>query len=408
MDPKTIPPKFVQKDKLFEEEKTDPAIHTVPTEFLEEEPTDPGIKITTDDNDLAQTAGQVVDLGVIDDYLSDPHVTEIMINDTRNIMLEKSGRITHANARIETETELTRITREILKLTDRPFNYENPALDLALPDGSRLQMITAPLVRTGTCITIRKFPKRYSMGQLQTLGTFDETMGIFLQKCVQGRINILVSGGTGSGKTTLLSALASCIPKEERIITIEDTAELRLSHPNLVQLYTRPKQNDAPAVNQRELIAHSLRMRPDRIILGECRRGEALDMLQAMNSGHDGSLTTVHANSPRDAIARVETLCMMAGFDQLSLIAIRRQLVAAIELLVHVERIGSGGRKIMRIAEITGMENDVVTLQDLFHYETYENNAREADSRFVCDGFVPTFVKKLKDKGIEFPPRFFG
>lgn len=402
--------------KPFDDEKTDPGLRTVPSEFLEDEITDPGIKLPPAgdiDNAIAVTAGPEIDLGVIDDYLADPAITEIMVNDTRNIMLEKAGRILHANAKIETPEALQKISREILKLTDLPFNPENPTLDISLPDGSRLNMVGPPLTRTGICITIRKFPKRFSMHQLQLMGTFDERMGIFLQKCIAGRINMLISGGTGSGKTTLLASLCGSIPKDERVITIEDTPELRLSLPNIVQLYTRPKMGDTEAITQRELVVNSLRMRPDRIILGECRRGEALDMLQAMNTGHDGSITTLHANTPRDGLARLETLCMMSGIQNLSQIAIRKQIAASLELLIHVERVQGGKRRITKISEITGMESDVISLQDLFHYEVinpdpYNKNAPKAGEQFICDGFVPTFVQKLKVRGIEFPPRFFG
>ena len=401
----------------LEDEKTDPGLRVVPSEFLEDEITDPGIKLPPPDIDastIGVTAGPVIDLGVIDDYLADPAITEIMVNDTRNIMLEKSGRITHANGKIESEAELLRISREVLKLTDQPFNPEYPTLDISLPDGSRLNMVGPPLTRTGICLTIRKFPKRFSMQQLQQLGTFDERMGVFLQKCIAGRINILISGGTGSGKTTLLTSLCGSIPKEERIVTIEDTPELKLSLPNIVQLYTRPKLGGTEAITQRELMVNSLRMRPDRIIVGECRRGEALDMLQAMNTGHDGSITTLHSNSPRDALARLETLCLMSGLDNLSQIAVRRQIAASIELIIQIERVQGGKRKITKISEITGMESDVISMQDLFHFEYVDANPYHKDGpqpakeRFVCDGYVPTFVEKLKLRNIEFPARFFG
>lgn len=398
---------------LFEDEKTDPGIRAVPQELLEDEITDPNIRV-------ADPTGTVVDLGVIDDYLTDPSITEIMVNDTRNIMLEKQGRMMQANARIETDVELTRISREVLKLTDRPFNFDHPALDLALPDGSRLHMIGPPLVKSGICLTIRKFPKRYSMQQLQQLGTMDERMGIFLQKCVQGRISMLISGGTGSGKTTVLTAFAGSIGKDERVVTIEDTPELKLSLPNLVQMYTKPKLGEAAAITQRELITNALRMRPDRIIVGECRQGEALDMLQAMNTGHDGSLSTIHANTPRDALARLETLSLLAGVENLTQVAIRRQIASAIQLVIQVERLKGGKRKITKICEITGMEGDIITLQDLFHYEPQDEEAQKyaasgtgaakavTAEKFICDGFVPSFIEKLNRSGITFPPRFFG
>lgn len=401
----------------FDDEETDPGIKKIPSEFLEDEITDPGIIVVQPGNGeagaTAASVGIPLDLGVIEDYLADPSVNEIMINDTRNIILEKAGRMVQANARIETTEALTKLSREIMKLTDLPFNPENPIIDLSLPDGSRLNMVGPPLTRNGICITIRKFPKRFSMQQLQQLGTFDERMGVFLQKCIAGRINIMISGGTGSGKTTLLAALSGSIPKDERVITIEDTPELKLSLPNVVQMYTRPKMGTTEAITQRELVVNSLRMRPDRIILGECRRGEALDMLQAMNTGHDGSITTLHANTPRDGLARLETLCMMSGLQNLSQIAVRRQIAASLELLIHVERVQGGKRRITKISEITGMESDVISLQDLFHYEyipkdPYNKNQTKIGDQFICDGYLPKFVDKLKLRGIEFAPRFFG
>ncbi|MCM0606666.1 MAG: CpaF family protein [Xanthomonadaceae bacterium] len=401
----------------FDDEKTDPGIKQIPSEFLEDEITDPGIIVVQPGNSeadlISASTGIPIDLGVIEDYLADPSINEIMVNDTRNIMLEKAGRMIQANARIETTEALTKLSREVMKLTDLPFNPENPTIDLSLPDGSRLNMIGPPLTRSGICITIRKFPKRYSMHQLQQLGTFDERMGVFLQKCIAGRLNIMISGGTGSGKTTLLAALSGSISKEERVITIEDTPELKLSLPNVVQMYTRPKMGNTEAITQRELLVNSLRMRPDRIILGECRRGEALDMLQAMNTGHDGSITTLHANTPRDGLARLETLCMMAGLQNLSQIAVRRQIAASLELLIHVERVQGGKRRITKISEITGMESDVISLQDLFHYEfiakdPYNKNQTKFGDQFICDGYLPNFLDKLKLRGIEFQPRFFG
>jgi pilus assembly protein CpaF len=279
-----------------------------------------------------------------------------------------------------------------------------------LPDGSRVNIIGPPLTQYGPCLTIRKFPtKRWKLDELAGFEMLDQRMAQFLKACVYGRMNILISGGTGSGKTTLLNALASQIPKGERIVTIEDVPELAIGHFNSVKLQTKPQTPASAPVTARELTANALRMRPDRIIIGECRRGEAFDMLQAMNTGHEGSMTTVHANSARDALARVETLCMLGGVE-LPLNAIRRQIASALDLIIQIKRFRTSQRRVVAINEITGMEGEMITLQEIFAFDTHSKtqDATEGAGKFVCTGFVPTFLDRLRENGVDLPKAFFA
>jgi pilus assembly protein CpaF len=270
-----------------------------------------------------------------------------------------------------------------------------------LPDGSRVNIVTQPLTQLGPCLTIRKFPsRRLSLEDLIQNSFLDKRMAYFLQACTLGRLNLVVSGGTSSGKTTLLNALAMVIPKIERIVTIEDTPELLIQQINSVKLQTKPQMPASPPVTARELVANALRMRPDRIILGECRRGEAFDMLQAMNTGHEGSMTTIHANSPRDALSRLETLCLLAGVD-LPVVALRKQISEAIDLVVQTKRFRDGKRRVVAISEVTGMEGEIITTQEIF-------TTSPDGSQFKCTGFVPTFMDRLKENGFELPAGFFA
>ncbi|MGZ6371435.1 MAG: CpaF family protein, partial [Bdellovibrionota bacterium] len=310
--------------------------------------------------------------------------------------------------------ELNRLTRSILDITGRILSPEQPYVDTMLPDGSRVNIVAPPLTIGGPCITIRKFPaRRYSVEDLMNGGALDRKMAYFLNACVIGRMNILICGGTGSGKTTLLNALTQFIPKSERLVTIEDTPELAITHPNSVCMQTKPQSPASAPVSARDLVANALRMRPDRIIVGECRRAEAFDMLQAMNTGHAGSMTTIHANSPRDGLSRLETLCMLTGFD-IPLVAFRKQICSAVDLVVQVKRFRSGRRRVVALSEITGMEGDVITLQDVFLYEvdtataTAPGGAASDAGRFKCTGFVPTFLERLRDGGVELPRNFFA
>jgi pilus assembly protein CpaF len=349
------------------------------------------------------------DLGAISALMKDPAVTEIMVNDVRNVMIEKEGKLVFSGFTLNSLEDLNRLTRTILDTTGRVLSPDTPYVDVMLPDGSRVNIVGPPLTQVGPCLTIRKFPtKRFSIEELVQLQMLDKRIAYFLNACVVGKLNIIICGGTNSGKTTLLNALTQLVPKGERIIAIEDTPELVINHANSVRMQTKGQTPISPAVTARELVANSLRMRPDRIIVGECRRSEAFDMLQAMNTGHGGSMTTLHANAPRDGLSRLETLCLTAGLD-LPLLAIRKQMNSAIDLIVQLKRFRSGKRRVTAISEVTGIEGDTITLQDIFLYETDARNAANSDvGRFKCTGFVPTFVERLSEQGVELPKNYFA
>jgi pilus assembly protein CpaF len=353
--------------------------------------------------------GKMPELGALSTFMKDPTITEIMINDIRNVMVEREGKLVFSGLAIGNLEELNRLTRNILEVSGRVLTPEHPYIDLMLADGSRVNIITTPLTQGGPCITIRKFPtKRYSLDDLVGLEMLDKRSAYFLNACVVGKLNVLIAGGTNSGKTTLLNSLTQLVPKGERIIAIEDTPELVLAHANSVRLQTKPQTPTSPAIQARELLANSLRMRPDRIIVGECRRGEAFDLLQAMNTGHGGSMATIHANSPRDALSRMETLCLLAATD-LPLIAVRKQINSALDLVVQVKRFRSGKRRVIGITEVTGVESETITTQDIFIYETDTRNAQNPDAgHFKCTGFVPTFLDKLAENGVELPKNYFA
>jgi pilus assembly protein CpaF len=366
----------------------------------EDEITNPGI-VLPGFSDPPKPPIQMPDLGVIDLFMKDQEVSEIMINDLRNITIEKAGRLVPTSAVCRNPQELEQLVQTILKITGKSLDSDHPYLDTMLPDGSRVNIVSDPLTLQGSCITIRKFPARSLKAEdLVQLNMMDQRIAHFLSICVGSRKNILVSGGTGSGKTTLLNVLISFIPRNERLVTIEDTPELHLSHFNSVRLQNKPQTPSSPAIASRELLANALRMRPDRIIIGECRRAEAFDMLQAMNTGHEGSMTSLHANSPRDTLHRLETLCMTAGID-LPLLALRRQIQSAIQLIVQCRRFRNGKRRIVQLTEVTGMEGDTITLQDIFTFDT-ENQV------FKFTGFVPTFVDSFKEHGFELPKDYFA
>ncbi|MFZ9596540.1 MAG: CpaF family protein, partial [Bdellovibrionia bacterium] len=325
------------------------------------------------------------EMGILTPLMQDPSISEIMVNDLRNIVIEKSGKLQIAPLRFTSIDELNRITRNILDHTDRILTVDQPYIDTMLSDGSRVNLIGPPLTVHGPCLTIRKFPlKRLSTRDLLESGALDQKMAYFLNVCVTARLNILICGGTGAGKTTLLNILARYIPKEERIITIEDTPELIIPHINHVNLQTKPATPLSPAITIRDLVANSLRMRPDRILVGEVRKEEAFDMLIAMNTGHNGSMTTLHANSPRDGLMRLETLCMLAGSD-LPILAIKQQIQSSIDLLVQIKRFKDGKRRITAITELTGMEGETLTTQDIYVFQ----------GTFQATGFVPSFAEDL-------------
>lgn len=375
-------------------------------------PTVTGAPLTSDlpkpevQTTVSRADAPMPDLGPADAFMQDPEVSEVMINDVRNVMIEKAGRLTFSGFTYPDLDEVNRITRNILALTGRELTAEQPYVDAMLPDGSRVNIIAPPLTLHGPCITIRKFPARaYGIEDLVRHESIDRKMATFLHACVQGKLNIVVSGGTGSGKTTLLNVLLSFVPKGERVVTIEDTPELVVGHFNSVRLQTKPQTPTSAPISARELVANALRMRPDRLVVGECRRGEAFDMLQAMNTGHEGSMTTLHANSARDALGRLETLCLLAGLD-LPLVAIRKQIASAVDLVIHIKRFRSGKRRVLSVSEVSGIEGDTITMQEIFVYEVDAQKSSDA-GRFRFTGFVPQFLAKMKENGIELPKDYF-
>ncbi|MBI3542410.1 MAG: CpaF family protein [Deltaproteobacteria bacterium] len=342
------------------------------------------------------------DLGILNPLFKDDSITEVMINDTRNVFIEKAGKLVASGLKVPTHEDLLKIVKNITESGGRQLTNERPYADLTLPDGSRVNIIVPPLTVGGAAVTIRRFPKRRpSADDLMANHTFDQRLGYFLNVCVVGRRNILVSGGTGSGKTTLLNLFCQFVPRSERLVTIEDTPEIFIQHENSVRMVSRPRDGSATPIDARELVANALRMRPDRIILGECRRGEAFDMLQAMNTGHDGSMTTLHANSPREALYRLETLVSMAGVD-LPLSAMRKYIASSIDMIVQIRRFRSGARKITHVTEVTGMEGETILLQDIFELKSEEDGVAKAL------GFVPTFLKDLQEMGVQIGNDYFG
>ncbi|NDG84012.1 MAG: CpaF family protein [Proteobacteria bacterium] len=343
------------------------------------------------------------DLGVLNGALTDPEVTEIMVNDLRNIAIEKRGQIVVTPIRFKSLEELNRVVQNLVKGSGKTISYETPLCVTSLPDGSRVHIAAPPITDFGPCITIRRFPKRYSISQLLQGHSLDVRMAHFLSACMQGRQNILISGGTGTGKTTVMNALISLIPPHERVITIEDTAEIPYLLPNQVKLTTKTAALGGDSITAKELVANALRMRPDRIIVGECRGGEAMDMIQAMNTGHQGSMTTLHANSPRDALFRLETLMMSAGLE-IPLPAIRRQIASALDLIVQIRRFRSGARKIVSIQEVTGTEQDTLLLQEVFTFEPKNPIDTQSDEGSFRFNVSSTVIENLKLQGIKALP----
>ena len=315
-------------------------------------------------------ARDVMGLGPLEQFLDDPTVSEVMVNGSNNIYVERAGVVERTNVRFISEDHLRRVIERIVSSVGRRIDESSPMVDARLVDGSRVNVIVPPLSLDGSILTIRKFAKDpFTVSDLISMGTFTEPVASLLAATVEGGMNILVSGGTGTGKTTLLNVLSSFVPHDDRIVTIEDAVELQLHQEHVIRLEARPSNTEGNGeVTIRDLVRNSLRMRPDRIIIGEVRGAEALDMLQAMNTGHDGSLTTVHANAPRDALSRLETMVLMAGFD-LPTRAIREQISSALNLIVQIERSRDGSRRISHLTEVVGMEGDIITLQDIYRYD---------------------------------------
>jgi pilus assembly protein CpaF len=348
--------------------------------------------------------------GPVEPLLADDTVSEVMINGPYDIWLERDGLLSKTPFAFNDESHLRRIINKMVGQVGRRIDESSPMVDARLPDGSRVNAIIPPLSLTGPLVTIRKFHhKRYYLDDLIRVGTISEQATEFLRLCVRAELNILISGGTGSGKTTLLNALSEAIPDDQRIVTIEDAAELRLRQRHVLRLEGRPKNIEGEGeITIRDLVRNSLRMRPDRIIVGEVRGAEALDMLQAMNTGHDGSLSTVHCNSPRDALARVETMVLMAGYE-LPMRAIRQQISSALEMIVHLERMDDGSRKVTAITEVQRMEGDVITLQELFTFRfDGVTSDRVVHGELESCGLRPSFESKFRKHGIELPAGLVG
>lgn len=360
-------------------------------------------------NVVSELRDEMLGLGPIESLLRDPSVTEIMVNGPKKVFAERMGKVKLTDVRFHDDAHVMNIIERILSPIGRHIDESTPLVDARLKDGSRVNIIIPPLALCGPCITIRKFAeKALSVENLISFGTLNRKMADFIKACIQARVNILVSGGTGSGKTTTLNVLSSFIPENERIVTIEDAAELKLQQEHVVTLESRPANIEGNGqITIRDLVKNALRMRPDRIIVGEVRSGEALDMLQAMNTGHDGSLTTAHANTPRDALSRLETMVLMAGFE-MPVRAIREQISSALELILQQSRLKDGTRKITYITEVQHMEGDIITTQDIFRFEqTGMDENGKLTGHFVATGMQPSFMEKFQANGVNLPEDFF-
>lgn len=353
---------------------------------------------------------ELLGYGPIQQYLDDPEISEVMVNGPSKVYVEKNGKLVKTNVKFMDDNHVIQVIERIVLPLGRKIDADSPTVDARLPDGSRVNAIIAPVTIDGPSITIRKFAKeKLSVKELIKMGSLTEGMADFLRACVISRLNIVISGGTGSGKTTLLNILSGYIPEDERIVTIEDAAELQLRQDHIVRMETRQRSSDGRSeITIRDLVRNSLRMRPDRIVVGECRGAEALDMLQAMNTGHDGSLTTLHANSPRDALARLETMSLMAGLD-LPLRVIREQIASAIDLIIQQTRMKDGSRKVTYVTEVSGMEGDTIVMTDIFRFE---QTGVSEDGRVLGElkpsGIRPMFMPRLETAGFKLGPEVFG
>jgi len=356
-----------------------------------------------------QIAAEILGLGPLQPLLEDDTISEIMVNGPKNVYIERKGKLHRVPVTFENNDHVMRIIDRIVAPLGRRIDESSPYVDARLQDGSRVNAVIPPISLVGPVLTIRKFSKNpITIEQLIQFGSVSAEAVQFMKACVEARLNVLISGGTGSGKTTLLNVMSSFIPDDERILTIENAAELQLRQEHVVTLESRPPNIEGRGeVNIRDLVINALRMRPERIIVGECRGGETLDMLQAMNTGHDGSMTTAHANTPRDALARVETMCLMAGMD-LPVRAIREQVSSAVDLIIQQERMRDGTRKVTAVTEVSGMEGDVITMTDIFVFESTGMENGKIIGRLRPTGLRPKFMEKIETAGINLPPSIFG
>jgi pilus assembly protein CpaF len=356
-----------------------------------------------------QVVADILGYGPIEPLLQDETITEILVNGPDQVWIERNGILEETSLRFRDANDMLRIIDRIVSPLGRRVDESSPMVDARLPDGSRVNVIIPPLSLDGPCISIRKFPATaYTAQDFVQMGSVSQDMMDFLQACVLARLNIIISGGTSTGKTTLLNILSGFLPNRERIITIEDAAELRLQQRHVIRLEARPPNVEGRGqISIRQLVINALRMRPDRIVVGEVRGGEALDMLQAMNTGHDGSLTTAHSNSPRDTLRRIETMTLMAGMD-LPLRAIREQIASAFDLIVHLERLADGSRKVTRISEVQDMEGEVIVMQDIFRFIESETRNGHAGGYFTGMGIRPKFMDQVEARGMTVSPAIFA
>jgi pilus assembly protein CpaF len=394
-------------DKLTREQVTD-AIRKVVLDLIGQE----SVPLNFEEREelVKQVLDEIFGLGPIQPLIEDPEISDVMVNTWKSVFIERNGKIEKTDVRFQDDRHLLQVIDRIVSAVGRRIDDSSPMVDARLPDGSRVNAIIKPLALDGPHLSIRKFKRdAYGGEDLVRMESLTEAMLEMLRGIVRARLNILISGGTGAGKTTLLNILSSFIPANERILTIEDSAELQLRQPHVVRLETRPANIEGEGeVPQRLLLVNALRMRPDRIIMGECRGGEAVDMLQAMNTGHDGSITTLHANSPRDALSRLETMISMASLD-LPEKAMRQQIASAIQVVIQAQRLSDGTRKISSISEIVGMEGDVITMQEIFTFERQgmDENDRVI-GRFRATGIRPHFTERLKAYGIDLSHLLFS